>query len=877
MQRGATDNPPTTMKRGSASNSTALEKEENRKAPDETEFDGMIKSLVYCENIVHNLMAMKICFGSRMRQSRMPNWSLPKRLNEFRTADRISEKNGFTVEYEKSQEVLEMVLANNHSVANPFSKKYATIVECPDQVELFPLAPLPAKGLTEQIQDSVQDLVRTVTLQPPLEEPPLNRWVPVESRIVEIHLCEDGPMRSHRISKQVSVLSRFATVEEIRPYEVEFHISQKAWHERMVLWLRKRAESSSLHYFSQCGAQSDQNGATSPLNSIDSMNSHYVPKEIEVLETQKPKPRHVFKAAPSMDSIWIPEYDVVLNIENTVASTVATRILKNRVVPYFGIKEELRPSQVHVMALMLQEELKDEEKFANEDLPMANFWMKIADCEEKTKTKEQLETKWLRKDSGDFMGPFVHASDKAIQEAAVGWVKEFALKQLEKLSDESLDPAPSSSPVPAANSRPSLPAPALTPPRSPQGTTGSQALTQVGNRFGSQPNSPVSFNPLFVEEIALFNMTGPIETLDQKAKEVCQGWVNDSETLLIKAAKKTLIDSFQTDFHSFLFLFQLQLKRIKAGYENGNAQSDAPSVISQADDRSWVSAEPSVKEEDDRVSNIEAACIAFMNQMGNDMVKHYDHLSSEKKTKKTVSEEKRDESEAVSERNVDEFMRNQTTKCSSLIHHSSVHSGSVQTNKSAAVLGCFEDKLADPGLVSKDVANLTEVSIDLSTASTVQRFTKQIGAPQSKNPEAHLPPKAPPNKRRADEDFTYSDDEGSSTRSDYEDSFDDTYGSQSFEPSLEDDDEEECDISRDCCRHKACRGHGWRRRCPHPYDYDSPISGSGSEEDDDTCPTVDAEALESVTVSPSELSLDENEYPTDSPVTAGWSGLSFWS
>ena len=127
----------------------------------------------------------------------------------------------------------------------------------------------------------------------------------------------------------------------------------------------------------------------------------------------------------------------------------------------------------------------------------------------------------------------------------------------------------------------------------------------------------------------LFQLTGPIETLDQKAKETCQDWVNDSETLLIKAAKKTLIDSFQQDFHSFLFLFQLQLKRIKGGYTAGGNQSVASGSPPPGDECSWVSAEPSVKEADTRIADIEHACIDFMNKMGNNMVKRYQDLSGE--------------------------------------------------------------------------------------------------------------------------------------------------------------------------------------------------------------------------------------------------------
>lgn len=559
-----------------------------------------------------------------------------------------------TYDYDMPRDVLELVLSQNHCIGDSISKEAGVIVEMPDQIQFIPGRPPLPKGSFQMMQDSVQNLVNLLSLNPTqIPERQKDRWDPAEQRAFELILSHNGRVRSERMSHQVSLFVRHATPEEVAPYNVDFHISQKAWYERVVILMTESA--NAYHERTASGMQEYQKNdrvRTEAANVISEPKMKKpIPGEIALKgKRAEKKKKNSSRAAPENENVvtlaestpqknvWIPDFDVVLGVQKSI-TTVATAIFEDRVLPVYSSKTQLRESHIKIMKLMLQEELRDEANIVDDDIdmPESKFWVKMSEMAEdpqstECKTSDNTESKWLRLGNGDFVGPFVVANTASLQHA----VDEWRSKNAELNSGEGQrDPEPSFSmaeTAPPVDEQPSLDGKQ----RDPEPSFSALEAAPTDEEQEDPPVEdirPALSKGCVVTALSaaasdprplLFNMDGPLNTLGEEARKLCQKWVDDSETLLIKAAKKKMIDTFQSDFHSFLFLFQVQMKRIKGGDLSSKSGGSNDGI---ADDCSWVSAEPSVAEEDTRVEDIEMACTAFMNRMGNNMVMQYEKLA----------------------------------------------------------------------------------------------------------------------------------------------------------------------------------------------------------------------------------------------------------
>ena len=567
----------------------------------------------------------------------------------FAATDRS--KSNKTYDYDLAHDVLELVLSQNHCVGGRISDggRMSIVIEMPDQRQLIPGRPPLPKGNLQQIQDSLRDLVNLLSLNPtPIPDEQRDRWEPAEQRTFELVLNHCGPIRSQQISNQVSVFVRRASLEEIVPYHVDFHLSQKAWHERMMIWMsqssktcKEKAATAQAVYIPRCTEiqewqDYDDFRMVSDDSMVEAKSNKQIPGEIAVKSTSEETSNSAghnenesLESSTPQKNVWIPDFDVVLGAQ-TKTTTTATKIFEERVLPVYSSKTHLRESHIKIIKLMLQEELRDEAKMIEDDtVPESTFWVKMSEVQEEPgnqegKSSRNSDCKWLCLENGDFVGPFVVASNGALQRAvAAGNNRDFQPDLQPSLCGGQIDPEPSFSALEAApTDRQRDPEPSFcaleTSPTDEQEDPPIEDVRQALSKGSMSPAKPAEHPPLF-------NLTGPLQNLSEEAKQTCQEWVDNSDTLLIKAAKKTMIDAFQADFHSFLFLFQVQLNRIKGG----DLRSSCGSKDGFADDCSWVSAEPSVQEEDTRVEDIEQACIAFMNHLGNSMVRHYARLAGD--------------------------------------------------------------------------------------------------------------------------------------------------------------------------------------------------------------------------------------------------------
>jgi len=599
-----------------------------------------------CSNILESFLSSMPCWRPLTIQER--------RKAIFLATDRTvmafgqKEKNKTAAfAYDSPHEVLELVLPQNHCVGGRISRKYSVVVEIPDREVFIPKRPKSPKSSFQLMVDSINDLIDLLALNDkPCVPEDKDRWEKAEPQAFEMVLSVGGNIKSENLTDQVSLFFRRATREEGLPHPVELHLSQKEWYERWMVWMTKNAdkckEKAKEAKFAQCSnipkcdldfeiddtllPMLDSDSADSILdftnNKSKSGKNKKVPGEIALADSaRKPKSKPPPPKPMPHRNVWIPDHDVVLGLDTKgqEAATSATRIFQERIIPVYSSKANLREEHINIMKLMLKEELKDEEEFRNQEtLPESRFWVKVGDLEEEPRKESKTRpdsTKWLPLPSGDFLGPYFVAHDIDILKAVEAWAKtdpEPTLSTLFKCGEQPKEPESRSrsilESVPSDEER-------------------HKKDTRRKSLAAENKSTPVAtslVNPTAVSITGpplLLQMEGPMETLGEKAKQICKEWVEDSETLLIKAAKKTLIDAFQADFHSFLFLFQVQLRRLRGGDLSGK-KNDGFSAVG-SDDNSWVSAEPSVEEKGTRVEDIERACVAFMNQMGNDMVKNY--------------------------------------------------------------------------------------------------------------------------------------------------------------------------------------------------------------------------------------------------------------
>ncbi|CAB9507936.1 expressed unknown protein [Seminavis robusta] len=843
------------------------------------EWKEMLEKAIFCKEQFY-MIVMDGCGQCKMMLIKSYNMHRPKDLTNFRAADRTATFDPKD-EFELYHEVLEVVLSEYHSVGGKFSDQYAAILECRGGTEKLLPPPMP-KGPIAVIQDAFLTLKAALPIEESedREEKEEEEQEPLvegyrDSPEVEMLLCRG--LRPEETTKEISVMGRRASEEEVQPYMVELHYSQKQWHERMKDWMQdtfnKKSEMvadardgcAALERPAPMACGPPGHLMTSFSDGSMLSGSERIPREIEVAtdDSSNDGSKSTQHLLPR-DNIWIPEYDVVFGVSReSNASTKATEIFKRRVLTFFVTKTNIRESQVQVMKLMLKEEIEDEETFDSKTTPDATFWMKLADCtDDEAKKDRSTEAKWLKKEDGDFLGPFVRAPETFIYKAVVEWIKAY-----DGSESGSRDPEP-----------------CMTKSFATAAQGDDNTVEEVPHVSAIEAKVPHAAPQTQQKGPNLFQLTGPIETLDQKAKETCQDWVNDSETLLIKAAKKTLIDSFQQDFHSFLFLFQLQLKRIKGGYTAGGSHSVASGSPQGAggDDCSWVSAEPSVQEADTRIADIEKACIDFMNRMGNNMVKRYQELSGEDDAAAAAAaaavaaaDEARDDDGTLEDDDDPSVGSEGRERGSNPPTPTRKHA--LKAAKAAKDRTTRHEDDDDPALLSKDdttCGKTDDQSFDYSEASTPERFLRQLderkGRPSRyRQPLRKSRTRSPPPRRgrspRRHRDDSYSE-EDRSVRS---------YRSRSYGRSF-DDRTERTWRSRSLSYERSPSPEpsyvGGRTRNRRGYDYDSPQPTNSFTDDDDTYPTRETGPLDSVSLANSDLSLAQLTF--DKPkAEAGWFGM----
>ena len=851
---------------------------------------------------------------------------------------RGAEHRNYTYDYDMPREVLELVLSQNHCIGDSISEEAGVIVEMPDQIQFIPGRPPLPKGSFQKMQDSVHDLVNLLSMNPTqIPDRQKDRWDPAEQRAFELILSHCGRVRSEQMSKQVSLFVRHATHEEVAPYHVDFHLSQKAWYERVAILMvqstnayQERAATGIEEYQKNDRVRMEAANAVS-----EQIEKKPIPEEIALKERRAEKKKHSSRVEPEEEAVitstestpqknvWIPDFDVVLGVQTSI-TTVATQIFEDRVLPVYSSKMQLRESHIKIMKLMLEEELKDEANIVDDDIdmPESKFWVKMSEVEEdlqntECKASDNTESKWLRLENGDFVGPFVAASTASLQRAVDDWR---CRDSQSKIDGGQRDPEPSFSmaeTAPPADEEPSLGGKQRDP-------EPSFSALEAAPTDEEQEDPPIEdIRPALSKGYAvtalsakasdpsrppLFNMDGPLDTLGEEARKLCQKWVDDSETLLVKAAKKSMIDTFQSDFHSFLFLFQVQMKRIKGGDLSSKSCGSKEGI---SDDCSWVSAEPSVAEEDTRVEDIEKACTAFMNRMGNNMVTQYEKLAGVDSTVPVKLKEEACEAPLVSlfsdDTRDDQVVGVPSAEASGMVKTSlNVIKGSVSSGERqgspTSVNHLVEERqpesrkerhylypernsvindhtfTATEEIPEKSaVENVKSVSFDLQESGNklkvaIMQLEKQRRRETPKRrPEARKYQRNAYNIDFSDED---EDDDESSTKSstrsclasDSSPSFD-TY--DTFEPSLETS-FDSTKGSRSYERTVSYRSHSRTFSTEYAdgeydvYDDDDddtfPTFDSRRDddfEDDDTFPTFDSRRNDSVTLSPSEQSFEE--------------------
>jgi len=335
-----------------------------------------------------------------------------------------------------------------------------------------------------------------------------------------------------------------------------------------------------------------------------------------------------------------------------------------------------------------------------------------------------------------------------------------------------------------------------------------------------------------------------------------------------------VVDAFQADFHSFLFLFQVQLKRMKrVDLKKTITTDDGASVTSVADDCSWVSAEPSVIEEDTRIRDIEKACVAFMNQMGNNMVRQYEELSGDRFKKASSRESATTPAlapvpDAIDERDDNQIDPTEDTKTAKWFSNVNARIDSIEARQSNTRANAGQwhlqlqpnasnsnishlGVLASEGPEQSTVTKAKTVSFDIQESSDKlkaaimqlneqrehefqrrEKVRKAFSTSRLQKPESNL-------------DFDDDEQAEESTRTNSYDSpsYDDT-----FEPSIE-----TSATSADTESYSRSRSRTFSTKLG---------------DDDDTYPTFDSRRGDSGTFSPSELSFDEcAERPKQK---AGW-------
>lgn len=565
-----------------------------------------------------------ITIGSLCTQS-----SYRRSLDLFYDTDRTSKK----PDYDGLYEVLELVLSQNHSAGAFFSPKYSVVVEVADEEELRPPDEVYSTSIFRRLMENGKCFSKLMSSSNDTSSEEDQR-VQVEPTGFELLLgCEQ--IASEQVSPKVSVFMRTANKEEVMPFEVKFHPKHQGYPEKIRNFLTKSIKTcndgvqSANELRSKIPKCDIDEGMIPQIDSYESTMTK-IPDEIEIAvpKTKKvPEMRQeIVWPQEHQKDMWIPDCDVVLGTREI--TTKATGIFCTRVMPIYTFKEKLNVGNVSVMKHMLLQELKEELMLQRHHMAGPIFWVKVVDADENmdensNESEERIahEIRWLRKDDGDFVGPFVKACDKVIRNK-LNECKEEEREDLSRSIEQ--DPPANESVDQIESMRMSMslrdPEPRETGDIIQSAVANNSIISATGAVSTEHKNNnaekPDTFKPFFA-------LTGPIETLDEQARSTCQKWLDDSETLLVKVAKKCCIESFHADFQAFLSLFQLQLKRIKERKQSTDKFSGL------RENSSWVNWEPNVEEEDYRIASIENACILFLNQMGNDMVQHYAMLSKE--------------------------------------------------------------------------------------------------------------------------------------------------------------------------------------------------------------------------------------------------------
>lgn len=109
----------------------------------------------------------------------------------------------------------------------------------------------------------------------------------------------------------------------------------------------------------------------------------------------------------------------------------------------------------------------------------------------------------------------------------------------------------------------------------------------------------------------VFQLSGSIHEAQENIRHICQAWVDDSDTMLIKVTRKCSVEMFQKDVKNLLPLIVQQLKLIQG-------------ITSP--DSSWISLESNDNERIHHAKDLESAFIGFLNQLGNDMIRRYEQF-----------------------------------------------------------------------------------------------------------------------------------------------------------------------------------------------------------------------------------------------------------
>jgi len=483
-----------------------------------------------------------------------------KRRLIFAETDRMISKGGYsrigTCDCDKQHEVLELVLSRNHCAGGPLSSSMAVVVEIPDQEQFIDgRSPLPKTPL-QTFLDGIQEMINLLAVNP-IRQVPIaeqDRWIQAEQHTIELLLNPHcGRIQCEHVSRDISVFVRRASQDEIAPYAVDFHVSQKPWYQRMCIRLTQSTNSclSAVSFSSGLkeivsasyddedkipGEIAVKDPRVAPFKETADAFSEYESARESVRENVCETEVKNFTIHQSM---WIQDLDVVLESElSSKSATVATTIFHERVLPVYAAKKNIRRSHLRIMKLMLQEELRDDAEMSDDEVvPESTFWIRLSELDderleaEEYKSSQRSGGKWLRLDNGDFVGPYVVANDAIIQQA----LQDACLRLSDACASEDYDEFGPVDPEPSYSVHEDE---AAIGPVDPEPSCSALEVSPSDEQPGQCEQTPETKSE--AKSSLVFNLEGPLENLGGAAKQMCQDWVDDSETLLVKVAKKTM-------------------------------------------------------------------------------------------------------------------------------------------------------------------------------------------------------------------------------------------------------------------------------------------------------------------------------------------------